>query len=161
MMPRTLRSQSGASLVEAALVLPLIFLVLFGVIDSARLLATHNAVRTATREAARYGSSVGLNSSGDPNYVDCAAIRNAGMWLSDTIELTPSDITIEYDSGPSSVVKDTCPVGGPQPDPAGIVDGDRIVVTTSYQFEPITPIAGDIIGLVTITSVDRRSILSP
>ncbi|MDJ0923973.1 MAG: TadE/TadG family type IV pilus assembly protein [Acidimicrobiia bacterium] len=155
------RSESGASLVEAALVLPLIFFLLFGVIDSARLLATHNAVRTASREAARHGSSVGLNGSGDPHYVDCAEIRNAAMFLTDGIDLEPSNITIQYDSGPSTVVKADCPLGGPQPDPSGIDNGDRILVTTNYQFQPVTPIIGDMIGTVTISSVDRRSILSP
>ncbi|MDJ0663115.1 MAG: TadE/TadG family type IV pilus assembly protein [Acidimicrobiia bacterium] len=161
MMLRSLRSENGASLVESALVLPLILFLLFGVIDSARLISTHNAVRTASREAARHGSAVGTNGIGDPHYVDCPAIRDAGMWLSESIELLPANITIEYDSGPATVVKDTCPVGGPAPDPGDLGNGDRILVTTSYGFEPITPIIGDILGSLTVTSVDRRTILSP
>ncbi|MDJ0498861.1 MAG: TadE/TadG family type IV pilus assembly protein [Acidimicrobiia bacterium] len=154
-------SQSGASLVEAAIVLPLVFLLIFGVIDTARLLATHNAVRTASREAARYGSSVGTNASGDERYVDCAGIRDAGMGLTTPLDIAATQVTIEYDSGPSTVVKATCPIGGPQPDPASLTNGDRIVVTTSHQFTPVTPLIGDLIGVITVTSVDRRSILSP
>ena len=46
----------GQALVEFALVLPLFFLLLFGIIDVGRLVYVSNAFNQAAREAARYGS---------------------------------------------------------------------------------------------------------
>ena len=146
---------------EMAIVLPLLLTFIFGIIDGARLIATHNDVRTATREAARHGSAVGDNAVGKPHFVDCAAIRDAGLSLSSTVDFVPSDITVQYDSGPGTVVKAVCPVGGPSPDPSTFESGDRVLVTISVPFEPATPLIGRFFGGITVTSVDRRSILSP
>ncbi len=161
MTPERRRGERGATVVEMAIVLPLLLMFIFGIIDGARLIATHNDVRTATREAARHGSAVGIGDSGDPHFVDCAAIREAGMNLLSTVELEPADITVEYDSGPGTMVTATCPVGGPDPDPASFASGDRVVVTISVPFEPVTPMIGSFFGGITVSSVDRRSILSP
>lgn len=46
----------GQALVEFALVLPIFFLLLFGIIDVGRLVYVSNAFNQAAREAARYGS---------------------------------------------------------------------------------------------------------
>ena len=146
---------------EMAIVLPLLLMFIFGIIDGARLIATHNDVRTAAREAARHGSAVGDNAVGDPHFVDCVAIRDAGLRLSSAVDLVPADITVEYDSGPGTVVKATCPVSGPAPDPSSIDSGDRVVVSISVPFEPATPLIGSLFDGITVSSVDRRSILSP
>jgi len=155
------RSDRGATLVEFAIVLPLLTLMLLGIIDAARLVAANNSVRTVSREAARYGSAVGDNGSGTLQFVDCAGIRSAGLALSSTTDLSPADIVVTYDSGPSTVALATCPVGGPDPDPSVIAHGHRIVVTTSTAFQPITPLVGEFFNGITVSSTDRRSILSP
>jgi hypothetical protein len=50
------KTQRGATFIELALVLPLFFLLLFGVIDLARLALSFSAVRTAAVTAARRGA---------------------------------------------------------------------------------------------------------
>ena len=61
--------RSGAALVEAAIVIPVILSLLYGIICGALMVLTVDEVETATREAARYasvrGSSYAFN-SGQP-----------------------------------------------------------------------------------------------
>ena len=48
-------SQSGQSLVEFALILPVFILFIMGIIDMGRLVYTYSALHNAVREGARYG----------------------------------------------------------------------------------------------------------
>ncbi len=50
------RSDSGAVLIEAAIVTPLLLLLLFGIWTTARAWNVHNMLDHAAREAARYGA---------------------------------------------------------------------------------------------------------
>ncbi len=147
------------TLVEAAITLPVVLLLMFGAIDAARYIATQNAVNTVAHEAARYGSSIGTGPSGDNRYVECDAIRTAGIGLAAGISLVPSDITVEYDGGPATVVTATCPVGGPGPASSSISDGDRVVVTVAGNFDALSPWLKTLDG--SVTAVSRRTILSP
>lgn len=156
-----LRRCDGVTVVEAAVVLPLLFLLVFGAVDFGRLVAANSAANTASRESARYGSSVGLSVNGVPRYVDCDEIIDAGLRLSSMASLEPDDFSIEYDHGPGTATFLSCPVGGPTPDPTQISEGDRIIVTTSREFTFITPMIGRFFGTVTTESVDRRTIYSP
>ena len=160
-MKRLRTDDTGATLVETTIVLTLLFILLMGVIDFGRYAGARSAVNTASREAARYGSSVGTSVNGVPRYTDCAEIRNAGVGLDLAVELDPVHFTVEYDNGPSTGVFQTCPDGGPNPNPATITDGDRIVVTVARDFDMVTPFIDDFFGAITITSVDRRSIQNP
>src|ERR1700722_20631179 len=51
---QTVRSRSGQSLVEFALVAPLFFLLVFGITDFGRLFFTQETLQFAIREAGRY-----------------------------------------------------------------------------------------------------------
>lgn len=70
-------SQRGATVVEYALVAPLLFLLIFGVIEFGRGIATYTAVSSAAREGARYAAAVGESphTPGIPRYLDCEGIR--------------------------------------------------------------------------------------
>lgn len=48
----------GAALIEAALVLPFLLLLTFGIWTTARAWNIHNTLEHATREAARYGATI-------------------------------------------------------------------------------------------------------
>ena len=54
MVSRKRKNQSGASLLELAIVASIFFTALFGVLEFGRLLWTHNALRDAARRGARY-----------------------------------------------------------------------------------------------------------
>ena len=52
------RRRRGAVIVEFALVVPFLFIIVFGVIDFSRAYAQLNAINSALREGARYGSTL-------------------------------------------------------------------------------------------------------
>ena len=154
----TPRGERGATLVEVSIVLPLVLLLVFGILDGARYIAAKNAVNTASSEAARYGSSVGDGPS-VKRYLECDEIRAEGIALAGGTGIEVSEITVEYDDGPSTSVTGSCPVGGPAtvtPD-----EGDRIVVTVSQGWSAATPLVDRVFGPFTVSSVARRTILSP
>ena len=131
----------GQSLVELAFTLPIFLILVLGIIEVARLVFVYNAVYTASREAARYGASIGLNASGVPHYNDCAGMRARAKQTGILAGLTDGNIIITYDSGPDSagnvVVKGTCPI-----DPTQLMLGDRVVVKVTAYYSPIVPLPG-------------------
>ncbi|MGE5251945.1 MAG: TadE family protein, partial [Bacteroidota bacterium] len=58
-IPPTHKSKAQA-MVEFALALPILLLVVYGLLESGRLLFIYASVVTAARQAARYGSATGL-----------------------------------------------------------------------------------------------------
>jgi len=58
MIPMIRRDEHGQSLVEFAIVAPLVFLLLFGIIQLGFLFAGQNGLTSAAREAARYASTL-------------------------------------------------------------------------------------------------------
>ena len=158
---RLLRESRGAALLEMALVLPLFVVLLFGIVDFGRYFAAASSVNTASRESARYGSSVGDSINGIPRFTDCDEIIAAGTSYGVAHNIESGNYTISYDHGPETAEFATCPFGGPSPDPSAFTDSDRVVVHVSTTFEFITPLLGDLIGSVTLDSVDKRSLLSP
>lgn len=51
---KRLRSQSGSTLVEAAIALPVLFMLLFGILEFGRAYNLHQVLTDAAREGARY-----------------------------------------------------------------------------------------------------------
>ncbi|MCC7352523.1 MAG: pilus assembly protein [Anaerolineae bacterium] len=54
-MWKRLRSDKGQEVVEFAIILPLLFLLLFGIIDFGIIIFSYDTIANATREGARYG----------------------------------------------------------------------------------------------------------
>lgn len=159
-MRRRLRREEGANLVEAAIALPMLLMLIFGVIDGARYIAARNTVNSASHEGARYGSSVGLGPSGNYRFVECDAIRDAALAVTGRANIDASDITVEYDEGPGTAVFATCPIGA-SPDATTVRMGDRVLVTVTRSFTPISPLIGPLFPPLNIASESRRSVLSP
>ena len=158
MTARLLRAE-GATLVEFAVAVPLLLLLVFGIIDFGRFVATTSTVTAASRESARYGSSTGLSSNAVPRYTDCDEITAAGVDSAVMVTLDPARFTIDYDRGPGTTILATCPAAGPNPDPTAFTAGDRVIVTVSHEFTLISPLIG-LFGPLTIESTDRRTLLS-
>lgn len=64
MFRRSPRDDSGASAVEFAIVMPLLFTLLFGLITTGMTFSDHLSATNATREAARYGAASNVLSAG-------------------------------------------------------------------------------------------------
>lgn len=140
---------------EAALVLPMLLLLLWGTVEVGRLVAVWNGVNTAAREGARYGIATGLSTNGGPRYTDCDEISAAAVALSGLADLTPASVSISYDHGSGSPFHD-CTSGDPTA--SAIVHGDRVVVTASQTFQSGIPLVRDFLGPMTLTGTDTRTI---
>lgn len=119
-----MNKKKGQSLVETALVLPIIIIILTGIIDFGMMYNNYLLISDASREAA----------------------RNAAVGVADSdIRLLVSNITQTLDQ--SRITVDI------QPDPTLRKNGDEVTVTVTYGYELITPVIEAIIpGPVTLTS---------
>lgn len=141
---------------EFALIAPLLLLLVFGLIEFGRYVASTTMVVTAAREGGRYGVAQADGPGGVPRYADCDGVREAAKKLSWFVGLTDSDITVAYDHGPGTIEFLTCPVGTTA-DPAQIASGDRIVITVSKPYSVIVPLVVPDLGDLSATS--RRTIV--
>lgn len=124
-------------MVEFGLALPILLLIVYGLIETGRLVFIYASVVSAARQAVRYGSATGDNTSGTPYYNDCTGIRTAAQRLGFLQRINSNDIDIFYDEGPgtSPAWGVDCPIteaGHPE-------NGDRINVAVSAPYSPILP----------------------
>jgi Flp pilus assembly protein TadG len=128
--------RKAQSMVEFAMVLPILLLVLLGIIEVGRLIFFYASVFGATREAARYGTAVGDNPSGTPYYLDTAGMRAAAVRIGFFAGVKPSDVQIWYDLGPEDDRHVTA-----QPYPTNIPSTwMRVVVRVTAYFNPAAPL---------------------
>lgn len=149
MNPRDRKPETKAkaqTIVEFALILPLLLLVLLGVIEFGRILFLYVTITSTSREGARYGSAVGSQTvNGLPRYLDCDGMRSAALKVGILANLTPSNITVSYDHGPdgaSSPYITNCTaspanlnLGNPMPPNPRL--GDRVVVNVATTIKPL------------------------
>lgn len=146
----------GSTLLEFAIILPITLMLMLGIMEGARFVAEKQAITTASREGARYGSTIG-ETAGVPHFADCSAIREQAK-SSTPFELLDTDIRVVYDSGPASTQIGLCPTTGPFFDPDAIESGDRIVVTVSKSFTSTLPFIGDMFEME-LAATDHRTIV--
>jgi Flp pilus assembly protein TadG len=123
----------GQSLVEFALIIPILLLLLMGVFDLGRAVAAYNSVSNAARTAARV-AVVDQN----PDIVTQAAIDEAFG-----LNLTADDV--EFDANVNS--DDPC-----------LLQVCQVEVAVSYDYVAATPIIGNIVGPITVRSETRLPI---
>jgi uncharacterized repeat protein (TIGR01451 family) len=137
-----LNVDSGQSITETALVIPIFLLLVWGVFEFGRIVFTFSSLNNASREAARFGAAVGLTANNIPNYLDCAAIREHTRNTAFLTGLQDSEIQIAYDTPVTSTQNMTifAQCGDPDLDSSDIKQGDRIVVTVTRNIKPLLPI---------------------
>ncbi len=121
------------TLVEFALILPILLMIIYGLLEVGRLIFIYSTVVTAAREATRYGSATGLV-SGTEQYKDCTGIRDAAQRV-DFLNAI-DDIAIAYASNPDQPTNyniPSCP-------PGDLASGARIRVTVTASFTPLAAI---------------------
>lgn len=149
----------GQALVEFALVLPVIALLVFGFIDIGRLVFDYNTLTNAARQAARVAAVNQLDPAGGP--YDCAdnkpvidpadahwTFRGCAVSAGRTAGVGPGDVSISYFAPPGTVV--SC-------SPTVHV-GCIVSLTIVHAFTPITPIAGTLVGTVSMTSTSQMPV---
>lgn len=99
--PIASRGHTGKAqaMVEFALALPIFLLVIYGLLETGRLIFLYSSVITSSREAVRYASGAGIISSTSTTYQyqDCAGIRAAAKNTGFLLNLQDSQIRIYYD----------------------------------------------------------------
>ena len=97
---------AAQAMAEFALVLPILLLVVYGLLEVGRLLFIFATVNTASRQAVRYGSAIGLvdtdnNGTLDtPRYRDCNGILASANNVAFITNFT--NVNITYDRGVNS-----------------------------------------------------------
>ncbi len=128
------------AMVEFAIVLPILLLLLYGLLEAGRLLFIYSSVVTASRQAARYGSTTGQGVNWGPSgpnnstvyrYNDCYGIKQAAR-KADFLKAI-ADITISFDN-PSG----TCS-GNTGGFTASNTNESRIIVTVRGRFTSLVP----------------------
>lgn len=125
------RAQRGQSLVETALVLPILLILLMGIFDFGRAIFAFNAVSNSAREAARV-AIVNQNATA----VEDEAKNSA-------IGLDPNEIDVTFSL----------------PDCGGtVLVGCTAQVQVDYGWTAITPIIGNIVGPIELSSTTEMKV---
>lgn len=128
------RSQQAQSLVEFALILPLLLLILVMIFDLGRAVYYYSVIHNAARDGARWG--IIDNTAG----IGCVTPDTAGIEAAvraRAVGLNPGDLTVS-----SSCV------------------GSKIRVNVTYDFEPVTPLVSSFLdgGMITLESTSSMNV---
>ena len=148
---KTAKRKKAQSIVEFALILPLLLFVILAIIEFGRLLVIYITVSTSAREGARYGSAVGPAPSGAPRYMDCNGMITSATRAGLLADVQPADVQLSYDNGPGSGLISGCP-----PAPNTVLLGARVLVTVTVDYQPVIPIFS-IFGLPEVLNVHSNS----
>jgi len=138
----TPQKNKAQAMVEFAIALPILLMVMYGLLEAGRLLFTYSSILTATREAARYGSTTGIGANGVARYLDCKGMREAAQQTDFFNVFEDDDITIWFDDGPDENPKGTCPAAG-SGNVANVTftsgNTNRVVVKITGKFTALVP----------------------
>ena len=132
------RKPRGAVIVEFALVVPFLFLIVFGIIDFSRAYAQLNNINSSLREGARYGAAMETPTVGA---IKAEITRFSTAWANPidvnqvTVNVTPPNIVVSVTNYPI-----TLPTLGAFLN----IAGRRITVsrTVSFRWERSCPVSG-------------------
>jgi hypothetical protein len=138
--------------------MPLLLLVIVSIIDFGRLMFTISSVSSASRDAARYGASVGTDAFGIAHYQDCIGIRETVRRLSYFVEL---NIVIEFDEdGPGGVLPVEYCQPGLNADPTVVaILGSQIAVEATGNYSSMVLTGLFNLSPLPVISENRRTIL--
>jgi hypothetical protein len=132
--------QRGQSLAEFALIAPILVLLLLGLFDLGRAVFAYNTISNAAREGARVAIVDQTVVSGVPIAASEAAAQATSLGLDPS---DPSDVLVSYRLPDLSA---DCPGHG-----IGCVAEVRV----QFVYDPITPVVGDIVGGVTLSTTTQ------
>lgn len=128
------RGTRGQSLVEFALIFPVLIVILLGIFDLGRAVFAYSSLTNAAREGARLGI---VNQSD-------AMIKARAIAQGRTIDTDPAAIEIFISSPTSAPDDDDCR--------AAVRIDCNVTVRYATEFEAITPVIGALVGPITLTA---------
>lgn len=153
------RRERGQALVEFAFIFPLIALIAFGFIDIGRAVFSYNTLTNAAREAARVAAVNQLDPAVAP--WECFAdhpvedpldphwtFRGCAMSAGRTLGVEGSDVTIDYAAPPGATLECETELNV----------GCIATITVTSDFIPITPVAGQLIGPISMSATSQMPI---
>jgi Flp pilus assembly protein TadG len=144
---RKLRRDGGQSLTEFALIAPILFILIFGIVDTARAYQAWVTVQGSAREGARYGvTGKATCDGGSQTRIDCIEYVTREYAGSLTNSATTVDVNVRSWDYPTYGTK-------AEGDPG--LQCDALEVEVKYEFEPATPLISGLIGGVTMTGRER------
>lgn len=148
-------SERGATLVEFAVVVPLLFLLIFGIVEMSRLIAEFTSIRTAAREGARFATTTEID-AGVPHFRDCSAIIDAARAKSILGDTTQVSVTWSSPDGYTH----TCDQDNVTNDPGqnDVIPGTTVEVTVTSSFDALVPTIEPFIGGIDLTTSQKREI---
>lgn len=142
------RGERGQALAEFALIAPVLLLLIFGLIDTARLYQSWVTIQHAAREGARYGvtgrTDCAASTQTRVNCIDYITRKQASSLTNDATDLTVGVRNWQYPAYANP----------PQENNPGD-QCDALEVWVSYDFTPATPLIGNLFGAVTMTARER------
>ena len=149
----------GQALVEFAFVFPLITLLAFGFLDIGRAVFQWNTLTSAARQAARVAvvnqidpaaapwnclANKPVESVSSPNWT----FRGCAVTAGQSIGVKSSDVSVSY-AAPPGVTLECATVKNV---------GCIVTITITSQYVPITPVAGSLIGPMTMSATSQMPI---
>ncbi len=154
--PKNAKSAQGQSLVEFALVLPILLLLFMGIIDFGRVLFTYAQSSSQMRQALRMAAVIGLD---QPVYLDCTGMRNVARRV---YFISGQSVTVEYlkadtwsDANQDFVTKLQCDATG-DVEAWQLANGDILQLEVDNTIRMITPLFPE---TLTFTLSGRRTIV--
>lgn len=140
---RERRSRRGQSLVELALLLPLLSLILVGTLDLGRAFFYYTRLTNAVYAGASYGvkNPSAVTSSSSLSYGDPSDPNNITYRVKSETGLANSDITVTvtcYQGPAGTSLRGNGAAAGTCSESSGVQSGDIIQVTATASFRPIT-----------------------
>ena len=142
------RSEHGQSLAEFALIAPIFFLMVFGIVDLSRAFQSYTTIQEAARSGARYAVTGRIDCTG-------VAIQNRDACIKQTVAVRvqslsdAASITTAYRSWQYPAYADPATENNPGD------QCDAVEVEVHYAYKPMTPIFSKIIGTVPMGARER------
>ena len=135
-LARRRHGSDGQSLVEFALIFPILIIVLVVIFDLGRLVFAYNDITNAARNGARVAIVDQTTNKAENRVIDSAT----------SLGLTAADVDVVYLDGDLS--------GSCAPMALGCV----AEITARFSWQAITPVIGTIVGPTTVTTVTRMPV---
>jgi len=133
----------GQAVVEFAIAAPVVFLIILGLFDVGRLVFINNELSEGAREGARFGVVQG---------------RAAAEFSGDNTAVS-DEVLSRITVAPDPEIVLSC---GARRDPENVAgdcgSGDLLTISVSSDVRPITPLIGDIIGPLVLTSEAQMTV---
>ena len=166
-------AERGQSMAEFALILPIVVLLLIAVFDIGRGVYAYTSISNAARTGARiaavnqlYPSETDTMCAENMPVEDLSAgatpswsVRACAASAATSLGLRPTDVTVSYAAPSGSTL--TCPAGPAPAAPSANTPfhvGCIAIVTVSYTWAPITPLIGNFVGPITMTSTSQMPV---